>query len=52
MTDLITTVLHQARNKGMISRVDVLTRYLRIKYKLTTSKTVLIRRIKKNYSKN
>lgn len=52
MTDLITTVLNQAKNKGMISRVDVLIRYLRIKYKLTTTKTVLTKRIRKVNASN
>ena len=45
MTDLITDLLQQAKNKGIISRVDVLIRFLRIKHKLTTTKTVLARRI-------
>ena len=45
MTDLITEVLQQAKKKGIISRVEVLIRFLRIKHKLTTTKTVLARRI-------
>ncbi|MCH1436460.1 MAG: hypothetical protein L7U70_00020 [Flavobacteriales bacterium] len=45
MSDLITTVLQDARDKGKLSRTDVVLRYLRIKYRLKVSEFVLKKRI-------
>jgi hypothetical protein len=47
MTDLITSVLQQAQKKGRLGRVDVLLRYLRMKYKLVVSGHTLERRIRR-----
>lgn len=48
MPDLITGVLKKAKEKGLLSRKDVLLRYLRIKYRLSLTEFVLEKRIK-NY---
>ena len=46
MSDLITTVLLEAKQKGKVKRTDVMLRFLRIKYKLKLTRSVLNNRIK------
>ncbi len=46
MSDLITTVLLEAKQKGKLKRTDVMLRFLRIKYKLKLTRSVLNNRIK------
>jgi hypothetical protein len=45
MSDLITSVLLEAKQKGMLKRTDVVLRYLRIKYRLKLTDCVLNKRI-------
>jgi len=45
MSDLITTVLLDAKQKGKLKRTDVMLRFLRIKYKLKVTGSVLNKRI-------
>ena len=45
MSDLITTVLLEAKQKGKLKRTDVMLRFLRIKYNLTITSLVLSKRI-------
>ena len=45
MSDIITTVLLDAKQKGKLKRTDVMLRFLRIKYKLVLSRSVLNKRI-------
>lgn len=46
MSDIITGVLLKAKQKGKLKRIDVMLRYLRIKYKLKLTGSVLNKRIK------
>ena len=45
MSDLITTVLQEAKQKGKFKRTDVMLRFLRMKYKLKVTGRVLNKRI-------
>ena len=45
MKDLVTGGILLAKSKGKLSRVDLITRYLRMKYHLQTSDSVIARRI-------
>jgi len=45
MSDIITTVLLEAKQKGKLKRTDVMLRFLRIKYKLKLTRSVLNNRI-------
>jgi len=45
MSDLITSVLLLAKQKGMLKRTDIMLRYLRIKYRLNLTDVVLKKRI-------
>ena len=45
MSDLITAVLLEAKQKGKLKRIDVILRFLRIKYKLKITGRVLNKRI-------
>lgn len=45
MKDLVTAGILLAKSKGKLSRVDLITRYLRMKYHLQTSDSVIARRI-------
>ena len=46
MSDLITTVLLEAKQKGKLKRIDVMLRFLQINYKLKLTRSVLNNRIK------
>jgi len=45
MIDLITQALLRARSKGKLKRIDVVNRYLTMKYRLNLSQKALNRRI-------
>jgi len=45
MNDLITASILLAKSKGKLSRIDLITRYLRMKYHLNTSQSVIAKRI-------
>jgi hypothetical protein len=45
MSDLITTELLDAKQKGKLKRTDVMLRFLRMKYKLILTRSVLNKRI-------
>ena len=45
MSDLITSVLLEAKQKGMLKRTDVMLRYLRMKYRLNLTDNALNKRI-------
>tara|TARA_B100000795_G_scaffold67883_1_gene46865 strand:+ start:108 stop:257 length:150 start_codon:yes stop_codon:yes gene_type:complete len=45
MSDIITTVLLEAKQKGKLKRTDVMLRFLRIKYKIKITGRVLNKRI-------
>ena len=47
MSDIITTVLLEAKQKGKLKRTDVMLRFLRIKYKLKLTRSVLNNRIER-----
>ena len=46
MSDIVTKTLEDIKRKGKLKRADVAVRYLRIKYKIVLSKSVLEKRIK------
>lgn len=46
MSDLITRVLLQAKQKGILKRTDIILRYFRMKYRLKLSDKALNKRIK------
>lgn len=45
MSDVITNFLLEAKQKKKLRKVDVILRFLRLKYKLTLTKSVLLKRI-------
>ena len=45
MSDIIIKTLEEVRKKGKLKRIDVVIRYLQMKYKLTLTKSVLEKRI-------
>ena len=45
MKDLVTAGILLAKSKGKLSRIDLIARYLRIKYRVKTSPTVIANRI-------
>ena len=45
MSDLITSVLLEAKQKGILKRTDVMLRYLRMKYRLKLTNNALNKRI-------
>ena len=46
MSDLITSVLLEAKQKGILKRTDIILRYFRIKYRLKLTEIALDKRIK------
>ena len=46
MSDIIVKTLEEMRKKEKLRRTDVILRYLRMKYKLVLSRSVLEKRIK------
>ena len=45
MKDLVTAGILLAKSKGKLSRIDLISRYLRMKYHLNTSRNVIAKRI-------
>lgn len=45
MKDLVTAGILLAKSKGKLSRIDLITRYLRIKYRVHTNPKVIAKRI-------
>lgn len=45
MSDVITKLLKEAKRKGKLNRLDVIMRYLRMKYRLKLTEFVLEKRI-------
>lgn len=45
MKDLVTAGILLAKSKGKLSRVDLIARYLRIKYRVQTNPAVIAKRI-------
>ena len=45
MSDLITSVLLEAKQKGMLKRTDIILRYFRMKYRLKLTDNALNKRI-------
>ena len=45
MSDLITTVLLDAKQKGKLKGTDIMLRFLRMKYNLILTRSVLNKRI-------
>ena len=46
MSDIIVKTLEEIKRKGKLKRADVAVRYLRMKYKIVLSKSVIEKRIK------
>ena len=47
MSDIIIKTLEEIKKKGKLKRADVVVRYLRMKYKIVLSKSVIEKRIKR-----
>lgn len=45
MKDIVTAGILLAKSKGKLNRIDLIIRYLRIKYHLKTSRNVIAKRI-------
>ena len=47
VSDIIIKTLEEIKRKGKLKRADVVVRYLRMKYKIVLSKSVIEKRIKR-----
>lgn len=45
MKDLITACILQAQKKGKIGQIDLIVRYLRMKYRVNINPSALVKRI-------
>ena len=45
MKDIVTAGILLAKSKGKLNRIDLIIRYLRMKYHLKTSRNVIAKRI-------
>jgi hypothetical protein len=45
MKDLVTAGILLAKSKGKLNRIDLITRYLSMKYHLNTNKNIIAKRI-------